>query len=628
MMLKPQAHRPLANLTVGTSARWLGAACLLASLASAGCGDDKKKASPEPGLDAGTDDGGVDPYPMDAGAEEDAGPSEPDKVGPLEVTTTPDKQTIDLFGVSGHRLWFDVDKEQLQTLNEDQGGGGVGGDIYSPNGGAGAESDHLAVQDKTSGAVADYGKVEIKLVGESTRRQWSRSSIPNVHVDMDEFEKEQNLGGIEHFRLNNGQVGSIFREAIAHRIYRELGYPALRSSFAHFGSSVWGKKTWIPMTLIEVYKLPFCDVNKARLGGGGCTNIWEFPGDVGGGGGGGGGGGKGGINLIPLDEVAKGAGDPVDIGGGGIGGGGVGGDIGGEPPPVGGPDLSWLPGNACQIKNCDNQKMLDLTEALAAAPDGAGFKQALDPIIDWQRYHEFQCLSWILWTGDDALHNTNNNLIIEQSNGKLMWAPYSVDISAGQSWYLNTPLPGTSSIATRCQADAECWADTIAVCEDMIARFDALDPERFVDEAVATLTDLEMMRDGDEARAKELRDWYVWRQGVLTTELEQYRDISDCGGGRLWCESSQRCYSPQFESCTSCPAESPLFCGASGECVVDWSTCDAVCESQQTGNVFCVEQGYCTPASECKVPDFDGGVIPDGDGGGIGDFDGGVLPPK
>ena len=354
---------------------------------------------------------------------------------------------------------------QIDPRPQEPGGDG---DIYTP-GELEEEAtfaDHLVIQDAVSSSVADYGKVEVALVGESTFRKWSRSQIPNLRVDANEFQDGLLLGGFEHVRLNNGLVGSIFREHLAHRIFRALGYPALRSTFAFLGSNVWGPDVWVPMTLIEVYKKRFCRDNRELLGGT-CENMWEFQGNAGDG---------------------------------------------------------QLPTDACQLSECDNTRLDELRSTLADVTPGPGFATALDAIIDWPRFHAFQCLGWILSTGDDALRNSNNNLVIERvEDRKLVWAPYSVDISAGQSWYRDTPLLGTSIVARGCQSDPACWAATYAVCEELLIKFDELNPEQLVDETVSTLTAHAMMRPDDLERAAELREWFVARQLSLPGVLENFR---------------------------------------------------------------------------------------------------------
>jgi hypothetical protein len=371
------------------------------------------------------------------------------------------------------------------------------------------------------------------------------------------------------------------------------------------------------MTLIEVYKTKFCEDN-AELLGGTCLNMWEFAGDLGQGGGG-----------------FPGPGFPIDLHGANEQGGNAG-DIIIDPGPIPGPGAG-LPFNACQIEQCDNQRLDDLANVLTYTYRGAGFKEALEPYIEWDRFHQFQCLSWIMWVGDDPIHNSNNNLIIEREDGKLIWAPYSVDISMGQDWYTNVPLTGSSSIASGCQLDPECWEDTIATCEDLIQRFDDLNPEEMLDETVQQLTDLGMMREGDEDRADEIRSWLVNRQAVLSTELEKYRHLPDaegncpnelmlcldntcgtfedcqtrCESGYFWCDSKQSCVSEFGDFCPACPEATPVWCDLVGhrQCVESTDACHALCEEDE-GYAYCDLFGACALAGECNFGEPDGGFEP------------------
>lgn len=581
--------------------RLVGPLCLLALLSTlaAGCSDADRR--PDTALlpDGGADAGQVSP---DGGGA---------RFGPLVIDTEPAEHDLDLFAEAGHRFWIEVSDDQLDAMNGEPGGfpgpflqqaghrplepayaledrpidPGWGGDIYMP-GDAGVSptfADHVVIQNAATGAVADYGKVEVKLVGESTYRQWTSRTIPNVRIDSNEFQKDLRIGGYEHLRLNNGLVGSIFREHIAHRIFRGLGYPALRSTFAFLGSNVWGKSTWVPMTLTEVYKRRFCTDNAEVLGGT-CTNMWEYAGDAG---------------------------------------------VGDMPP------------DACQVDECDDQRMTDLAEALAGAPIGAGFRDALADVIDWPLFHRFQCISWIVAAGDDALRSSNNNLIIERDgDGKLVFAPYSVDISAGQEWQPHPPLLGSSTLARGCQADPECWAGTVAACEKEIAAFAALEPERIVDETTETLKAEGMMRRGDEARALEIRQWYVQRQTELSAELERFRYLPDAFGscpndlamcndggcgtleecemrrctlGTTWCEAMQQCIDEQWQACVECGEEAPFYCPLDASCVSDIDACSRQCELiNGPGWIFCPATGWCEMSMFCGEPE----PLPPLDGGG------------
>jgi hypothetical protein len=575
---------PARDLAIGRPA---GAALALSLAALGVCGCQADPIQPPPATTAGN---AVLP-PVTAPDASAITPTEaPMRWGGLEVGATAAEQNLDLFGVPGHRFWLDVSDEQLERMNAEQGSlfeafaaVGMDGDIYTPTGpGAATFADHVVIRDAVTGSVADYGKLEVALVGQSTSREWTLDAIPSLRIDSDEFEKGKRIGGFEHIRLNNSLLGSIFREATAHRVYRELGYPALRASFAFLGSNVWGDDIWVPMTLIEVYKRRFCEDNAALLGGV-CPNMWEFEGDIGAV------GIQGGVSIPDAD----------------------------------------LPDDLCQVQECDHARLRDLQSALRKTPRAPGFAAALADIVDWDRFHQFQCIGWIMATGDDPVHNGNNNLLIEREDHRLMWAPYSVDASAGQWSYPIVPLLGNTTLAAGCQVDPDCWSATVTSCDALIERFDALDPERFVDETVSTLTTLGMMRDGDEARAQELRAWLALRQSTLAAELERFRILPDltgecpnelmvcgdggcgsaqacsdrqCQPGMTFCEPWQRCV---FEDsgCPTCEedATAPFYCPPVLACVAALESCTTSACGGAPDTVYCPPVQSCTGSAECDM---------------------------
>ncbi len=490
---------------------------------SAGSAGMLEAGAPAVGGEAGRSEGGAPA--SEGGAAGQANGGEGGVVLPLFpgaplVDTEVKDQLVDVFGTIGNWYWFVVSNTQLDRMNaEGQGGPGPGGDIYVPGGSNATYVDHLLV--KTAGensTTADYGKTKVRVVGQSTYRPWTPSSIPNLNVETDEFTAGRRIGGFEHLRFGNGQVGSIYRERITLELYNLLGYPAPASTFAWVSSNVWAESIKIPYTLVERYKPDFCERNAERLGGG-CVNMWEFVGDLNGGGGWPG----------PIDRT--GGPDPIE----------------GRLIPGGGSQFDDP--SLCQFSECDATRVKQFETAVAETPQGDGFKAALEDWIDWPMFHEFQCLSWILVTGDDALHNTNNVVLVERSDGKFGYLPYSVDISLGQEWYPEVELPGNNLIARGCQTDPSCWADTIATCEDLIARFTDLDPVGLVDEVYQALKNEGMLRPGDEQRYRALRDWFEGRLLALPEELEWYREppivcewpYVDCGG-----------YCDYYENCGQC----------------------------------------------------------------------------
>lgn len=422
---------------------------------------------------------------------------------------------LDLFGTIGNRFWFEVSEEQLELINGTTDGGWIGeADIYTPGGGA-TYADHLWVT--TAGdapQTSDLGQVEVKLAGQSTRRSWTRSTLPSLNLDTDEFVDKQKLSGYEHLRFANALVGTIFRERFTLEVFNRLDYPAPLTNYVWLSSNVWGADVSIPYILVERYKPHFCERWHEQLGGG-CPNMWEFVGDFNGGAGGG---------PMPLRDAA---------------------DIALPPEPVG-PSVFDLP-DSCQFSSCDSTRVRQLEAVLLITPQGPGFAEALAEYVDWHRFHRFQCLSWILSIGDDALHGGNNTVIVERGDGRFQYLPYSVDISLGQDWYASVPLVGTSVLATGCQSDPDCWAATISSCEAEIRAFTKLDPPALLDEIHDDLEAAGMLRSGDEARYTGLRNWLVQRVASLPDELEANRELPtgctdgmvDCGGGV--CDYPENC---------------------------------------------------------------------------------------
>ncbi len=426
-----------------------------------------------PGAEAGTDAG-----------DSSAGPTPLEEGAPV-VNASVAEQTLNVFGTYDNSYWFIVSPEEVERMNQRYGGGGgfpiplfnEFGDIYSPGGGNGDPTfaEHLLVT-TNDGKTADYGKLQVNLVGESTGRPWTESTLPNLKIDTNEFTEKKRLGGYEHIRFNNAVVGSIFREKYTLDFYRAMGYPAPLASYGWVSSSVWGADIKVPYVITESYKRGFCKLRPEAFGGE-CPNMWEFPGDFG---------------WDAFDN----------------------------------PDT-------CQFSECDNTRVNELEDLVTNTPEGEGYKAALSEWIDWDAFHEFQCLSWIFATGDDALHNTNNFVLAERADGKFQLLPYSVDISFGQDWYREVPLVGQSRLASGCQSDGQCWADTIATCEVLLDAFVEADPIARLETLYGELEAAGMLRNGDDGRYEDMKSYIERRLEELPIELEANRE----GPPQLTCEA-------------------------------------------------------------------------------------------
>lgn len=484
--------------------------------AGAGAGRDDAGAGSTvgrlPGHDAGdgrdpgssTDPGGVYP-PRDAGAR-------PTSPGAPLADVSPDELQLDVFGVVGNRFWLDATEQQVALMNarfQPSVAGPFEGDLYNPYSPAPITFvDHLFVTAAVLPHTADFGKVQVKLIGQSTGRPWTVHSLPNFKIDADEFAAKNRIGGVEHLRLNNAISGNIFREKLALDLYRALGYPAPRASHAWVSGSVWGPEVRVPYVVVEAYERQFCKLREGELGGG-CVNMWELSGDLG-----------GGALAVPDN---------------------------------------------CQFAECEPTRGLALEAAVVSTPHGDGYREALASWIDWDAFHRFQCLSWILQTGDDALHNLNNLVLVERVDGKFQLLPYSVDLSFGQTWPREVRLGGHSALAAGCQSDSGCWAKTIATCETLVDAFTAADPIGKLDTLHAQLAAAGMLRDGDDELYEGLRTRIAQRLGELPGELEANRD-GPVGGSCPYplVQCGEACVDPS--ACPPCEANDDAG-GASPACL-------------------------------------------------------------
>lgn len=334
------------------------------------------------------------------------------------------------------------------------------------------------------GEETSYGQVELWHIGQSSLRNWEY--LPNLRVDADQFQPELRIGGVENFRLNPGQVGTMYREPIVLSIWRALGYPTPAHTFAWVEvPSAWGDGLRVPYTVMEIYKKSWCT---RELGG--CANIWEGYG-----------------------EPQYMAGDP----------------------------------NNCQSDVCDDSKLVQLGQLVDANPPGPGFEAALASVIDWDAFRAFQCLSWLTDTGDNYINNLNNTLVVERADGKLQFFPYSVDMSTDYRWWAGTRLVGQAALAQGCQQDPSCWDALVTTCDDLLTRFEDEDlAATVVAPVIDELAAQGMLRANDAADAVYFQQWYEQRVSKLRAraELESppCTGDADCAGdpnGHTQCRGTE-----------------------------------------------------------------------------------------
>lgn len=437
---------------------------------------------------------------------------------------------IDLFGEDGHRFYFQVTPEA--RLAGDEQRCSFGFDAYGPvyqlggeNSECPIEAQNVRIHPAGSDVCADTGKVEVDLPGQSSFRVWAE--IPNFKIDVGEFRDQLFPSGHRQVRLNNGQADStIVREAVALGIWRAMGYPAPRTRFVQTASNVWDTEVRRGVTashvMVEPYKEAFFSREVPEL-----EHVWEGQGDP----------------FVPSGGCEFGCCEP----------GGCGGDIV-EPPPfemdpdgdVGIP--APLPGfeqgaNAprgsfsgdCQYsvdEGCDEEAFDAIVAGLAEIPMGPGYMEASADYIDWELLHQNMCLSALTGTGDDWIHNSNNVVIGIREDGRVVFLPYSTDISGNHPWYEYTPYQGYAHLTQACQSDPDCWEEALSTCDSMIDDFVDLDVVRtIVEERCEALEDADLDRAADAPVCESLADYYTARPDELRQELELLRNGEHPGFG-------------------------------------------------------------------------------------------------
>lgn len=439
---------------------------------------------------------------------------------------------IDLFGKDGHRFYFEVTHEARLAADEQRCSFGFDayGAVYElgeEENGCPIPAENVRIHPAGSTVCSDSGKVEVDLPGQSSFRPWAE--IPNIKLDAGEFRDMKFQTGHRQLRFNNGQADStIVREAVALGIWRKMGYPAPRTRFVQTRSNVWDTEVRPEVTashvMVEPYKEAFFSASASDI-----LHVWEGQGDP----------------FVPSGGECDewGCCDPF----------GCGGDIFEEAPydidPGGDMGFPLLPpGPAksaaaqrgsftgdCQYsvaEDCDEEAFDNIVAALAEIPAGPGYMEATSDYIDWPLLHQNMCLSALTGTGDDWIHNSNNVVIGIRDDGKIMFFPYSTDISGGHPWYEYTPYQGYAHLTQACQYDPDCWEEALATCESMIEDFEELDVvTTVVEERCEALEDAGLDRPADAPVCEELAEFYEARAAELRDELQSLRDGGDPGFG-------------------------------------------------------------------------------------------------
>jgi hypothetical protein len=404
---------------------------------------------------------------------------------------------IDLWGADGHLFYFEVTPE-MRVADDNRFcdyGGGYGQPVYVLGGGGVDPCPPAATNVRVVPAggteCADTGLVELDLPGQSSWKPWS--DIPNFKLDVGEFQDQEFSTADKTVRMNNGQADStIVREATALAIWRAMDYPAPRTRFVQTQSNVWDYDFEVGVfaahNMVQPYKRAFFedfladfDANLPRV-----TSAWEGNGN-------------------PFDGYLS-------------------------------MECEWSEDNDCQ-----DIALMEIISTVQNAPSGEGFMAATEDVIDWPMIHQNQCLAAITSTGDDWIHNSNNVVIALREDGKIMYLPYSTDISGGHPWYSDTPYDSQGcygyycqggNLADRCKQDPDCRTLALDTCDAMLNQFEALDVvETIVKERCDALADAGLERPADGDVCDSLEDFYGGRAAELREELTWLREQDSGYGG-------------------------------------------------------------------------------------------------
>jgi len=390
---------------------------------------------------------------------------------------------IDLWGEDGHLFYFEVTPAMRVADDERLCDGGTQQIPYTLE-----EQEELCppsavnvrIVPAGSTECSDTDKVELDLPGQSSWMPWAQ--IPNFKLDVGEFLDQEFITGDKTVRMNNGQAEStIVREATALRVWRELDYPAPPTRFVRTQSNVWDYEyevgTFAAHNMVQPYKKPFFKEELPEV-----TSAWE-----------------------------------------------------GQGNPFGGwmeAECEWSDGD-----DCEDDALADIVATVLGAPQTDGFMAATAHVVDWPMIHQNQCLSALTGTGDDWIHNNNNVVIALRDDGKVMYLPYSTDISGGHPWYENTPYDGPPgygddvNLTARCARDPECRTLALDTCDDMIDAFEAADVvTNIVQERCDTLDSTGLLRPADEDVCASLETFYSERAAALRDELDVLRQGGGMGG--------------------------------------------------------------------------------------------------
>jgi len=406
--------------------------------------------------DGGTPDGGA----LDGGAPDgghaDTGDTAPPLPDPLVVVEEVPAQDDDIDG------WFfdPLAIHEVEITLSDASWAALGTDPYSYVLGQ-VEVDEQPMPDvgvRLRGKIGSFRTLDGK---------------PKFRVDFNQYVEDQRYYGLESLTLNNEVVDcSYLKEPVSYRVFRGLGLPAPRTSFAHV--TVNG----MDYGLYVVIETPD-DRFLSRVYDDPSGNLYD---------------GK----YIYYDDGSYKL-------------------------------LDFTPGAAPYMEleegtDVDNADVIAVADAVRWATGSGVFEEALDAYVDFDELHRHLLAEeWVGHLDGYALNTNNYRVYLDPADeGRLDLVPYDLDYSMLEAsvWGMSWSSP-RGVLASGCWSDPTCASNQRDAVADGLEVIDRLELRDFVAELnVATL---------DAAREDPRREcsffWVTWYRAYVANWVETRSDL-------------------------------------------------------------------------------------------------------
>lgn len=252
------------------------------------------------------------------------------------------------------------------------------------------------------------------------------SGKPKFKLDLNEFHPDQRLHGLKALHLNNAVVDcSYLREPLAYQVFRDLGLAASRTSFARVevNGDTYGLYVLVEGPDSELLEVAYPEEDEGNLYDGKYIYDWN----------------TGGYTL--LDFAA-------------------------------GVDALYALEEGEDVANAD---IAAVSAALANAPYGPGYAEAMDPLVDWDQWHRAWAVEqWIGHLDGYQMNKNNYRVYFRPSDGRMTYLPTDFDYAflsdGGWGVWWTGPI---GNLAARCMLEQGCVDAQVSAVSGMLDDLDA-----------------------------------------------------------------------------------------------------------------------------------------------------------